>query len=236
MFDFKNVSSRARRTLDLAKAESHRLGHNFICSEQLLLGVLGTDEGISQLLGVSLESVQAEVERIIGRGSGYVVGSPPLTPKAKQIVQIATAIAGEQEFNCVEPEHLLLAIADLADGVAYNVLENLSVSIPRLHQEILARMRELARQPVPQPDEIEDAQTIPGSSLLPAVPSITRTAPTLLTIVPLPQENGRWVAQASAFGSSDNPLFRSVAYGDSDFEAIAEALESLAQIYRNYRD
>jgi ATP-dependent Clp protease ATP-binding subunit ClpA len=235
MLDFDNFSSRARRSINRATAESRWLGHNFVGSEQLLLGVLGTDEALAQLIGVSLESVRAEVERIIGRGSGYVAASPPLTPRAKQIVQAATAIADEHGSALVEPEHLLLAITDLVDAVGYKVLEKLGVSIPQLQQEILRWMQGLPQQPVPQPDEIEEEETITGSSLLPAVPPITKTAPTLLSIVPLPQENGRWVAQASAYGSGNSPIFKSVAYGDNDFEAIADALESLAQMYRNYR-
>jgi ATP-dependent Clp protease ATP-binding subunit ClpA len=235
MLELKNFSCRARKSINRAIAESHRLGHNFIGSEQLLLGILSVDEAIAPLIGVTVESVRAEVESIIGRGAGYVVGSPPFTPRAKRIVRLATAIAVEQEFSCVEPEHLLLGIADLADGVAYNVLKNLGVLIPQLEQAILARIRELPRQPVSQADEIEDRETITGNSLLPAVPPVTRAAPTLLSIVGLPQENGRWVAQVSAFGSSNSPNFRSIAYGDSDFKAIASALESLVQLYRNYK-
>ena len=103
--------------------------YNFIGLEQLLLGVLGEERAIAQLLGVSLESVRAEVERIIGRGSGLLVASPLFTPKAKRLVQIAAAIAFEQKFSYVEPEHLLLGIAEVADAVAYNVLKNLGKPI-----------------------------------------------------------------------------------------------------------
>lgn len=235
MLELKNFSCRARKSINRAIAEAHWLGHNFIGSEQLLLGILGVDEAIAPLIGVTLESVRAEVERTIGRGSGYVVASPPFTPRAKRIVQIATAIAVEQECSHVEPEHLLLGIADLADGVAYNVLKNLGVPIPQLQQAILTRMRELPRQPVSQPDATEDEETLTGNSLLSVVPPAHGSAPTLLSIVKLPQENGRWVAQVSAIGSGSSPMFKSVAYGDSDFQAIAKALESLAQLYRNYK-
>lgn len=237
MVDLKNFSSRTRKSINRAIAESHSLGHNFIGSEQILLGVLGVDEAIAQLLGVSLESVRAEVERTIGRGSGYVVASPPFTPRAKRIVQIATAIALVQEFSCVEPEHLLLGIADRADGVAYNVLKNLGVLIPQLQQAILTKTRDLPRQPIPQSDETDDETITTRSSLLPAVPPVNKTAPTWLSITTLPQENGRWVAQVSAHGNAHGnaPNFRSIAYGNSDFQAIADALLSLARMYRNYQ-
>lgn len=235
MLDFENFSSRARTSINYAQAESHCLGHNFVGSEQILLGVLGTDEAIAQSIGVTLEAVRAEVERTIGRGSGYVNASSPLTPRARQIVQAAMAVAQKHSFACVEPEHILLALIDLEQAVGYKVLSKLGVSIPQIQQAILARVRELPRQPVPQSDQIEDEETIPGSSLLPTIPPMTRTAPTLLTIIPLPQENGRWVAQATSLGSGNSPIFKSVAYGDSDFKAIANALESLARMYREYQ-
>lgn len=110
MLDFENFSSRARRSINHAQAESHWLGHNFVGSEQLLLGVVATDEAIAQSIGVTLEAVRAEVERTIGRGSGYVNAKSPLTPRARQIVQAAIAIAQEHTFARVEPEHLLLAL------------------------------------------------------------------------------------------------------------------------------
>lgn len=234
MLEFKNISNRARKSFNRAIAESHFLGHNFIGSEQLLLGVLGVDEAIAQLIGVNLESARAEVEKIIGRGSGYVATNPPLTPGAKRVMQIATAIACEHSFAQVEPEHILLAIADLTDNVAFKVLENLGVLIPQLQLAILTRMRSLPQHPVSPTDEIDESVTS-ESSLLPAIPPTNRVAPTLLNITTLPQENGRWVAQASTCSSGECPSFRSIAYGDTDFQAIADALESLAQMYRNYR-
>ncbi|HEY9780741.1 MAG TPA: Clp protease N-terminal domain-containing protein [Leptolyngbyaceae cyanobacterium] len=237
MLDLKNFSSRTRKSINRAIAESQRLGHSFIGSEQLLLGVLGEDRAIAQLLEVSLESVRAEVERVIGRGSGYVAASLPFTPRAKRIVQIATAIALVQEFSCVEPEHLLLGIADRADGIAYNVLKNLGVLIPQRRQAILMRMQDLPRQPISQSDETDDEAITTKSSLLSAVPPVNKTAPTWLSITTLPQENGRWVAQVSAHGNAHGnaPNFRSIAYGNSDFQAIADALLSLARMYRNYQ-
>jgi ATP-dependent Clp protease ATP-binding subunit ClpC len=80
MLEFKNLSNRARKSINRAIAESRFLGHSFIGSEQLLLGVLGVDEAIAQSIGVNLESARAEVEKIIGRESGYVSTSLPFTP------------------------------------------------------------------------------------------------------------------------------------------------------------
>ena len=235
MLDLENFSSRARSSINRATAESHLSGHNFVGSEQLLLGVLGADKALVQLIGASLESVRAEVERTIGRGAGYVSARLPFTPRAKQILQAAIAIAQEPNFSCVEPEHILLALTDLADALGYKVLEKLNVSISQLRQGIQRRIQELPGQIVPQPDEVENQETITASSLLPAIPPVNNTAPTLINITTLPQENGRWVAQVSTCGIAGSPNFRSIAYGDNEFQAIAEALESLAHMYRDYQ-
>jgi ATP-dependent Clp protease ATP-binding subunit ClpC len=80
VLDFENFSSRARSSINRATAESHLSGHNFVGSEQLLLGVLGADKALVQLMGVTLESVRAEVERTIGRGAGYVSARPSFHP------------------------------------------------------------------------------------------------------------------------------------------------------------
>jgi ATP-dependent Clp protease ATP-binding subunit ClpA len=84
----------------------------------------------------------------------------PFTPRAKQILQAAIADAQEHNVSCVEPEHILLALTDLADALGYKVLEKLNVSIPQLQQEIQRRMQELPGQIVPQPDEVENQETI----------------------------------------------------------------------------
>lgn len=75
MFKLKSFSERSLKVINLAQEESHRLGHNFIGSEQLLIGLLSADNSTTQLLnaeGITLETTRLEVEKIIGRGSGFV--------------------------------------------------------------------------------------------------------------------------------------------------------------------
>lgn len=90
----------------------------------------------------------------------------------------------------------------------------------------------MPRKAEPQPASEPKTQT---SSLLPVIPPVSRTAPTMMSVTTLPQETGRWVAQVNASGILDGPSFRSIGYGDSEFQAIAEALESLARMYQDYR-
>ena len=233
MLDFKHFSESAIKTVMLAQEESRKSGHNFVGREQLLVGLLTTDNGAARLLfsaGVNLEAARAEVEKIIGRGSGFVAVEMPFTPNAKRALERASSTAREQRM-CVEPEHLLLAIANSEPGIALRVLENLGVSIPQLKKAILTQISSLPQQPLQSDAEFESQTRI-----TPSIPPINRTAPTMMSVTVLPQQSGGWVSQVRAGAiSSDHPGFTSLAYGDTDFLAVAEALEGLARMYRDYK-
>lgn len=228
----ENFSENSLKAINLAKDEARRLGHNFIGSEQLLIGLLGV-AGTTQLLnatGVSLDAIQVEVEKIIGRGSGFVAVEIPFTPNARRAIETASAtVYGQGRF--VEPEHLLLGIVDLENGVALKLFKNLGLSIPKLREAILAQIQTPLQQPTPQ--QVWESET--QSSLLPAIPPFREDVPKSIYATTLPQENGRWVAEVRASRLLDGPNFRSIGYGDNEFQAIAEALESLARMYRNYK-
>lgn len=233
MPEFSNFSDRSLKVINLAEEEAHRLGHNFIGSEQLLIGLLSVDSGAKQILnaaGINLSNVQVELEKLIGRGAGFVAVEIPFTLRAKRAIEMAITRAYEQRPIVVEPEHLLLGIVDLGEGIALRVLENLGVSIPQLRKATLKQIQSLPQQASPQP--VRESQT---SSLLPVIPPVSRTAPRMLSVTTLPQETGRWVAQVNASGILDGPSFRSIGYGDTEFQAIAQALESLARMYQDYK-
>ena len=77
----------------LAQEEARRLGHNFVGTEQLLLGLIGESTGIAakvlKSMGVNLKDARVEVEKIIGRGSGFVAVEIPFTPRAKRVLEMS---------------------------------------------------------------------------------------------------------------------------------------------------
>jgi ATP-dependent Clp protease ATP-binding subunit ClpC len=77
----------------LAQEESRRLGHRLVCTEQLLLGVIGEETSVAarvlKLMGVTLENARIEVEKIIGRGSGCIPDNTPFSPKARRALDLA---------------------------------------------------------------------------------------------------------------------------------------------------
>lgn len=77
----------------LAQEEARRLGHNFVGTEQILLGLIGEGTGIAakvlKSMGVNLKEARVEVEKIIGRGSGFVAVEIPFTPRAKRVLELS---------------------------------------------------------------------------------------------------------------------------------------------------
>ena len=85
---FERFTEKAIKVIMLAQEEARRLGHNFVGTEQVLLGLIGEGTGIAaktlKSMGVNLKDARIEVEKIIGRGSGFVAVEIPFTPRAKE--------------------------------------------------------------------------------------------------------------------------------------------------------
>lgn len=128
---FEYFTEKAIAIIMSAQQEARRLGHSFVGTEQILLGILseGTSKAAQILreLGLNLEETRQEVENVIGRGSGTPTVEVPLTPKTKRVLEQAFRKAGEAKSTAVTPEHLLFAITESGDSVAIQVLKNLDV-------------------------------------------------------------------------------------------------------------
>jgi ATPases with chaperone activity, ATP-binding subunit len=86
---FERFTEKAIKVIMLAQEEARRLGHNFVGTEQILLGLIGEGTGVAakvlKSMGVNLKDARVEVEKIIGRGSGFVAVEIPFTPRAKRV-------------------------------------------------------------------------------------------------------------------------------------------------------
>jgi ATP-dependent Clp protease ATP-binding subunit ClpC len=143
---FEHFTSEAIKVVMLAQEEARRLGHNFVGTEQILLGLMGEGTGVAAKvlsdLGVTLKEARREVEKIIGRGSGYLPPEIPFTPKVKSLFEQAFKEARTLGHNYISTEHLLLGLTEAGEGVAAKVLENLGVSLSELRTAIIRRLGE----------------------------------------------------------------------------------------------
>ena len=130
----------------LAQEEARRLGHNFVGTEQVLLGLIGEGTGVAaktlKSMGVTLKDARAEVEKIIGRGSGFVAVEIPFTPRAKRVLELSWDEARQLGHNYIGTEHLLLGLIREGEGVAARVLENLGVDLNKIRSNVVKMLGE----------------------------------------------------------------------------------------------
>ncbi len=145
---FEHFTSEAIRVIMLAQEEARRLGHNFVGTEQILLGLMGEGTGVAAKvlaeLGVTLKDARREVEKIIGRGSGFVPPEIPFTPKVKSLFEQSFKEAHSLGQNYINTEHLLLGLTEAGEGVAAKVLQNLGVDFKTVRSAITRRLGENA--------------------------------------------------------------------------------------------
>jgi ATP-dependent Clp protease ATP-binding subunit ClpC len=141
---FEHFTSEAIRVIMLAQEEARRLGHNFVGTEQILLGLMGEGTGVAAKvlteLGVTLKDARREVEKIIGRGTGFVPPEIPFTPKVKSLFEQSFKEARSLGHNYINTEHLLLGLTEAGEGVAAKVLQNLGVELQTIRSAVIRRL------------------------------------------------------------------------------------------------
>ncbi len=145
---FERFTEKAIKVIMLAQEEARRLGHNFVGTEQILLGLIGEGTGVAakvlKSMGVNLKDSRVEVEKIIGRGSGFVAVEIPFTPRAKRVLELSLEEARQLGHNYIGTEHLLLGLIREGEGVAARVLENLGVDLTKVRTQVIRMLGETA--------------------------------------------------------------------------------------------
>ncbi|MBD1933220.1 MULTISPECIES: ATP-dependent Clp protease ATP-binding subunit [Cyanophyceae] len=150
---FERFTEKAIKVIMLAQEEARRLGHNFVGTEQILLGLIGEGTGVAakvlKSMGVNLKDARIEVEKIIGRGSGFVAVEIPFTPRAKRVLELSLEEARQLGHNYIGTEHLLLGLIREGEGVAARVLENLGVDLSKVRTQVIRMLGETAEVGAP---------------------------------------------------------------------------------------
>jgi ATP-dependent Clp protease ATP-binding subunit ClpC len=145
---FERFTKRARHVVVLAQEEARALGHNYIGTEHLLLGLLREEEGVAarvlESLSITVEDLRAQVARIIGRSEAIAGGQIPFTPRAKKVLELALREAVSLGHNYIGTEHILLAIVREKEGVAAQVLLDFGADPDKIRNEV---DRMLGRRP-----------------------------------------------------------------------------------------
>ena len=143
---FEKFTEGAIKVIMLSQEESRRMGHNFVGTEQLLLGVIGQRHGVGaralKKMKVTIRKTRKEIELYIGRGRGFVASEIPFTPRAKRALEMAVQESKDLGQNFVGTEHLLLALLAESEGIALRTLRKLDVDIDKLRSIIFALIGE----------------------------------------------------------------------------------------------
>ena len=149
---FERFTERARKVIILAREEAIRLGHNFVGTEHLLLGLIREGDGLAvailKKLNVNISAVKGEIEKIVSVGSEFSpAGEIPFTTQAKKVLEYAISEARSLGHNYIGTEHLLLGLIREGEGIASLVLRDFGVSVASAKAQAQELLGEQASKP-----------------------------------------------------------------------------------------
>ena len=142
---FERFTDQARRVVVLAQEEARMLGHGYIGTEHILLGLLAEQGGLAAqaltTLEISLDAAREQVAEIIGEGTGQPSGHIRFTQRAKKVLELSLRDAQRLGDTYIGTEHILLGVAREGEGVAAQVLDRLGASTDRVIAQVLLTKR-----------------------------------------------------------------------------------------------
>jgi ATP-dependent Clp protease ATP-binding subunit ClpA len=137
---FERFTDRARRVLVLAQEEARRLGHDFIGTEHILLGLIHEEDGVAARAlrdsGVTLAAARARIKEVLAMHTGATGASPPFTPRAKKVLELSLREALAHQHSYIGTEHILLGTLREGEGMATQVLVELGTDLEGLRQRV----------------------------------------------------------------------------------------------------
>lgn len=147
---FKRYTEKAKRAIMIAQEEAINFNHDYIGTEHILIGLVKEEEGVaSQILkelGVDVNKVEEEVERLVGRGEYQQVSEITFTPRAKKVLELASQEASQLKHNYIGTEHILLGLIKEGSGVAIRILADLGVNPDNVYTEVMKVLSESEAQ------------------------------------------------------------------------------------------
>ncbi len=140
-----NFTEKAKAAINLAHDCACELGHGYIGSEHLLLGLIKEGTGVAakelEKAGVTESAVKTEIERIIGKGiSTDVSVQLPLTPRSKRILEMSAFESRRLGHGYVGTEHILMAVIHDGDGVGARILRTLKINTGAFYNNIVSAL------------------------------------------------------------------------------------------------
>jgi ATP-dependent Clp protease ATP-binding subunit ClpA len=203
----------------LAQEEARILNHAFIGTEHILLGLVSEGDGVAaqalERLDVSLERVRDKVEDVVGISDTELVGSPPFTPRAKKVLELALREALQLGHNYIGTEHLLLGLLREGEGVAAQVLVSLGVDLNSVREQVMQVLEGYRGSEAPN--------TLAGGSVATSGFAARTVAGRTLDLEPpaaFERVGREWVARTVRAGTTPSDY-------EAAYEELADMLESI---------
>ena len=150
MYSFKGFTQKANEAMNLAMESAAEMGHTYIGTEHILLGLLKEQTGVAAMAlvecGLKEESLIEKIETTIGKGIKTTLTPEDFTPRTKRVMQTAVITSGQVGHNFVGTEHLLVALLSERDSYAVKFMEELSVSVSSVLNALKSSLNEDAEK------------------------------------------------------------------------------------------
>lgn len=162
-----NFSSKVRDVIQFSREEALRLGHDYIGTEHLILGIVRLGDGVAVRILKNLDCDLFKLKKTIedtvrGTGGSVTVGNIPLTKQAEKVLRITYLEAKLYKSDTIGTEHLLLSLLRDDENIAAQILQQFSVSYDAVREELDLIISGKSRE---DSDE-GDAMTASASTLL----------------------------------------------------------------------
>ena len=140
-YNFNGFTVKANDALNLAITSAEQMGHTYIGSEHILLGLLKVGDSLASALlfknGITAEKIEEQIRDTVGTGSATTLTPSYFTDRAKKAIEVATMGAANTGKKLCGTEHLLIGILSEGDNYAIRFIKNLGVDIAFLTSEAL---------------------------------------------------------------------------------------------------
>lgn len=140
---------RAEEALRLAQEAAEEMGHGYVGSEHLLLGLMREEEGIAHRVmteyGLTDEMICSILQRTVGTGLAGAAPSQGLTPRAKSVVELAVSESIRTNCPYIGTEHLLMGILREGNNMALRILRSVGVDTRKMYASVVKKLNESPR-------------------------------------------------------------------------------------------
>ena len=162
-----NFSSKVRDVIQFSREEALRLGHDYIGTEHLILGIVRLGDGVAVRILKNLDCDLFKLKKTIedtvrGTGGSVTVGNIPLTKQAEKVLRITYLEAKLYKSDTIGTEHLLLSLLRDDENIAAQILQQFSVSYDAVREELDLIISGKSR------DDVDDASGITASTSSPS--------------------------------------------------------------------